>query len=165
MAKRRHTLRATTVLPALLVVAIIGTLGVIAQPGPRGFPRHEPGGEPRLEHALGTLNLTAEQQAAIDKIFTAKRGSDRADRESIMKVEIALRDQIHADTFDEQAIRQAAAAVAVLQADQAVAQAKMLNDVRAVLTADQRASLLQALKQPEGMWGRGGPRRPDDARE
>ncbi len=157
MAKCRHTLRATKVLPALLIVAIIGTLAVMAQPHPRGVPRHGPGGGFGLENTLATLGLTADQQAAVDKILSAHRESAETDRESFMKAETALHAQVSADTFDEQAIRQAAAGVASLEADRAVAEARLLNEVRAVLTPEQRAKLQEAMQISHGMRGPAGP--------
>ncbi len=153
MSKSRLRLRAPKVVAALLFVVIFGSMSVLAQPGPRGFARHEPGPGFRLERILGTLSLTSDQRAAIDKIFAARRDSDRTDMESFVRAQMALRDQVNAEPFDEQAIRQAAAAAAALESDRAVAEAKMLSDVRAVLSDDQRTQLQAALKRPawEGM--------------
>jgi Spy/CpxP family protein refolding chaperone len=145
------------IVPLLLLVLALVPATALAQPGPRG-PRHG-GGEPgqHLERVLGTLNLSTDQQAAIDKIFSAHRDAAEGDHHSMMTARMALMDQIHAEAFDEQAIRQAAAAVAALEADQAVATAKTLSEVRAVLTAEQRTRLQQALKEHKGMMGPAGP--------
>ena len=99
-----------------------------------------------LERILGTLNLTADQQTAIDKIVASHRTAGESGRDTFMAAHKALAEQIHLETFDEQAVRQAAAAVAALQADRAVDQAKALGEIRAVLTADQRTQLKQSFK-------------------
>ncbi|MBZ5639870.1 MAG: periplasmic heavy metal sensor [Acidobacteriia bacterium] len=134
-----------------LLVLALAPATALAQPGPPGPHRHGPGPEQHLERILGTLNLTTDQQAAIDKILSSHRDAAGDEQKSMMTARVALMGQIHAETFDEQAIRQAAAAVAALEADQSVTMAKTLNEVRTVLTADQRARLQQSLGRHEGM--------------
>ncbi len=133
----------------LLIAALALAPGLVsAQPGPGGGHPH--GGmapEMHLQRVLSTLNLTADQQAAIDKLMSAQRDAAQTGMQAMMTARKALVTQIHADPMDESAIRQAAAGVAALEADHAVAQATFLGQVRAVLTADQRTQLQQALSQ------------------
>jgi Spy/CpxP family protein refolding chaperone len=143
------------------MIAIALTLALapalaLAQPRPGGPPPGDSGFGP-LHHVLGQLNLTAEQRASIDTIVDTHRQSAAAGREQTMTARQALAESVRAEVFDEGRIRQAAAAVAAADAERAVATAKALQEVRAVLTPDQQKQLQQALSQPRPMRGHRGP--------
>ncbi len=139
------------VLPLLLVLALATAPALAQPPGPPGHSRHGWAPGFPFERILESLNLTAEQHTAVDKIVSAQRGAAPAERERFMTARKALMEQVHAETFDEQAIRQAAAAVAALEADRAVEQAKTLGEIRAVLTPEQRTQLKETLSKHEAM--------------
>ena len=137
------------IVASLVAVLVLGTAIAFAQSGPGGHGRHEPGMGDHLQWVLGNLELTSDQQATVDKLIASQ--SATADREQFMAAKKNLMQRIHAEPMDEQAIRQAAAAVGALEADRAVAEAKLLNDVRAVLTPDQRSQLQQTFSKHEPM--------------
>ncbi|MGB6001831.1 MAG: hypothetical protein WBI00_15230, partial [Thermoanaerobaculia bacterium] len=57
----------------------------------------------------------------------------------------ALHDQIHAD-FNEEAIRQAAAAVADIEEELAVSRALMFQEVQKILTPEQQTEMREMIK-------------------
>jgi Spy/CpxP family protein refolding chaperone len=131
------------VVASLVAVLVGGCAIAFAQTGPKGYGRHEPGMGDHLQWVLGNLELSGNQQATVDKLVAAHAMT--ADGQKFMTAKRNLMERIHAEPMDEQAIRQAAAVLGALEADRAVADAKLLNDVRAVLTPDQRSQLQQTL--------------------
>lgn len=152
--------RMTRVLTVLFGLSSLGSAAILAEPGPRGYGRHEPGGMHQLLETLETLSLTAEQQAVIDKIFATHRDAAQSRGGDFMAAQKALADQIHAEPLDEAAIRQAAATIAGFEADRAVAEATILSQVRAQLTPAQRTQLQQELTTNTAMMPPGGPMMP-----
>ena len=65
------------------------------------------------------------------------REGQKAEREKMMTARKALHDAIAADAFDEAAIRAAAGAVAALDADAAVLQARIRAEIFGILTPEQ----------------------------
>jgi len=110
--------------------------------------------------ALRALEFTPEQSAQIDPLLRAHRDAAEAARSATEAARRALADQVGADAFDEAAIRAKAAAVATFDADRAVADAALLRDVRALLTAEQREELdRQLATRPESLDRGAAPRR------
>ena len=143
-------------LPLALVFALAATSGLtLAQRfggGPQGPP--EPG--LMLERMTQHLELTPDQTEALEQLFNTHRESVQADRQLLRDARQALADRIHAEAFDELAIRDAAASVAVLQAEQAVARGAFLQEIRGVLTPDQQAKLEESMQMRREMRkGRG----------
>jgi Spy/CpxP family protein refolding chaperone len=160
MSGKRSFTRTVRVVTVILGVLSLGTALALAQGDPRGFEHHEPGTMHQLQWVVGSLGLTPVQQVAIDKLFTGHHDTAEAAFKSFMAAKKALGDQVRAETLDEGAIRQAAAAVAALEADQAVSDATILSEVRAQLTPEQRTQLQQKLTEHQGMntMGPKGPR-------
>ena len=144
-----------------LALAPAVALAQPAQPGPSGPPPGSPGLGPQLARLLDRLNLTAEQRTSINSIAAAHRSASNADRQQMMTARRALMEKINAPAFDEAAIRQAAAAIAAVEANRAVDTAKLLNEIRAVLTPEQQKQFQEALTQPSPMRGERGPRGPE----
>ena len=160
MSARQSTSRTMRVLTVLFGLSGLASALVLAQSGPWGYGHHEPGGMHQLQDVLGTLSLTSDQQAAIDKIFSAHRDAGQAGSADFMTAKKALADQVHAETLDETAIRLAAANVAALEADRAVAEATMLSQVRAQLSPAQRVQLQQELSNNSEVMQPMGPMAP-----
>jgi Spy/CpxP family protein refolding chaperone len=160
MSVTRTITRNLRVLTILFGVARLAAGPVLAQSEPHGYRHHDDGGMHQLQGVLESLNLTSDQQAAIDKVVAAHRDNAGAGMRDVMAAKRTLADRIHADTLDETSIRQAAAVVAGFEADRAVADAKMLNEIRAQLTAGQRTQLQQELSKREGMMEPMGPMGP-----
>ena len=132
-----------------------------AQPGPPGPAAGAPGQPgipglgPQLGRILDRLNLTPEQRTSITTIVAAHKKTSDNDRQQIIKARELLVKQVNAPTFDEGAIRQAAAAVAALDANRAVDSAKFLKEVRGVLSPEQQKQFQEALARPPQPQGAG----------
>jgi protein CpxP len=111
-------------------------------PGDRGF-RGGPGGPPR--DGLGPLgrelNLTDEQKAQIKKINESFTESTKALREQMRTLHENQADPLGGGAFDEAAVRTAAQARASVQVELEVAHARMMSQIFAVLTPEQKTQL------------------------
>jgi Spy/CpxP family protein refolding chaperone len=86
---------------------------------------------------LRALDLTDAQHEQVKAIMESHREEQKAVRGKMMTARKALHDAIAADVIDEAAIRAAAGAVAALDADEAVQQARIHAEVFAILTPEQ----------------------------
>jgi Spy/CpxP family protein refolding chaperone len=157
MKNRYEQLRTSTILAVLGL--LLGLVPALALAQPAGPPPPPPGPGLALEPILDRLNLTSQEQTAVDSLLEAHHQAAEAHREQMMAARKALHQRTVAEVLDEAAIRQAAAAVAALEADCAVADATLLRDIRAVLTAEHRAELNRLIERPMGRMdrpGRGG---------
>jgi Spy/CpxP family protein refolding chaperone len=101
-----------------------------------------------LEFVLRAIDLTSEQSVQIDPLLKARRDAADAARPAAETAGRALADQVRADTFDEEAIRAKAAAVAAFDADRVVADAALLRDIRAALIPEQLEKFDRLLAPP-----------------
>ena len=122
---------------ALLIAA--GSAVAMAQgPGPRG-PRGGPGfggGFPLRE-----LSLTEAQRTQVQQLMQKHREGTRALMERGQKARQEQRQAVEAIPTNESAIRAAAASVAEVEADLAVQQAQLQNEIFNVLTPEQQQRL------------------------
>ena len=103
------------------------------------------------------LELTEGQRAEAEALMTERHDGMKTDLDQMRKAQTALADAIHAAEFDETAIRDAAAAVATLEADLAVKRGLANQEFRKILTSDQQAELDEMHKMMrEYGGGRGG---------
>ena len=149
-------------LSAALMLTVVGFAR--QQDGPRGFGGPHPGGPhgerrgpggpggPRggLGPLVRDLDLTDAQKAEVKKINDAFEESTKALREQLFKAGPggpfdALKD----GAFDEAAVRAAAQARASVQVELEVAHAKMMSQVYALLTAEQKAKLAERRQEFE----------------
>jgi len=131
--------------PMALVIALL-MLPAVAMAQPADRPMHPgpgPGRGPNLERMVEHLDLTPQQRDSIDAILTKHRDAAMTLEKQLQTARDTLRDAIHADLFDEAAIRDASAAVSLLEADRAVDQARLLQEVRQVLTPEQKEKMDQ----------------------
>jgi Spy/CpxP family protein refolding chaperone len=103
-------------------------------PGMRGGPGGSGG---MFGLPLRALELTDAQREQVKAIMASHRDAQKAAGDKMMEARKALHDAIAADAFDEAAIRAAAGAVAALDADAAVQQARIRAEVFAILTPEQ----------------------------
>ena len=89
---------------------------------------------------LERLDLTTDQRDRVRQILDSIRDEQKAIGDRAMKPHEALQEVV-TGTFDESAIRARAADVAAVDADVAVAQARVYNEVLQILTADQQQKL------------------------
>ena len=112
-------------------------------PGGPGGRRGGPGGPDG--GALGPmmlerLDLTTDQRDRVRQILDSHRDEQKAIGDRAMKAHEALQEVV-TGTFDESAIRARAADVAAVDADVAVAQARVYSEVFQILTSDQQQKL------------------------
>jgi protein CpxP len=146
---------ALALLGVLLLAAVAGT----AQQG--GPPRHEgpPPFGPGGPHGHGPgdllgmlaheLNLTDAQQAQIKQIGQSFMENMKGLHEQMHKAGDDPFAVLKGQPFDEAAVRAAAQARAAVQVELEVAHARMLSQVYAVLTPEQKAQLAARLQQLE----------------
>ncbi len=133
---------------ALMMMLAMGP--VCAQQGapPPGPPPPPGSGPVPLGFVLRAIDLSPTQQAQIEPLMRARHDAADAAHPAAEAARRALADRVQAGTFDEEAIRAAAAAVAALDADRVVADAVLLRDLRALLTPAQREKLDRLLLPP-----------------
>ena len=126
------------------VVAALVTGGAVAyaqgpQPGlpGRGFG---PGG-PQAGLALRGLDLTEAQQEQVRQLSQQNREQLRGLMERMRAAQEARRQAVEAIPFNESQVRAAMKELADIEADLAVAQARLQNDIYALLTAEQQQRL------------------------
>ena len=135
-----------------------GDAGGPRGPGGGGARRGGPGGPGGVgPMMLERLDLTSDQRDRVRQIMDSHHDEQRALGDRAMKAHEALQDAITA-TFDEGAVRARAADVAAVDADMAVAQARVVGEVYQILTPEQQEKLKQRREQMEGKRGerRGG---------
>ena len=144
---------------ALAAALLVTAVGFAQQDGPRGFggpPPEGPGGPRRggpgghggpggLGPLARELNLTDAQESQIKQIEDSFRESTKSLHEQLFQAGGGPLDGL-TDTFDEAAARSAAQARAGVQVELEVAHAKMMSQIYALLTAEQKAKVAE-LKQ------------------
>ena len=138
---------------ALAAALLVTAVGLARQDGPHGFggPPPEGRGGPRrggpggLGPLARELNLTDAQKAQIKQIEDGFRESTKSLHEQLFQAGGGPLDGL-TDTFDEAAARSAAQARAGVQVELEVAHAKMMSQIYALLTAEQKAKVAE-LKQ------------------
>ena len=104
-------------------------------PGMRGGAPGMPGGGPMLP--LRGLDLTEAQQGQVKSIMDSHRDEVRAAGLKIGVAREAMATLLEADQIDESAIRAKSAEVAAADADAAIIQAKIRQEIFGILTAEQ----------------------------
>ena len=145
--------------------ALMMTVAAFAQHRPggpgghRGPGRHGgPGGPVNLlGHFSQVLDLTDAQKAQIKQIEESFRESTKSLHEQLRANGGGPFDALKGGTFDEAAVRAAAQARAAVHVELEVAHARMLSQVFAVLTAEQRAKLAELHKQMQERHKQGPP--------
>jgi periplasmic protein CpxP/Spy len=138
---------------ALAAALLLTAVGFARQDGPRGFggpPPEGPGGPHRrgpggLGPLARELNLTDAQKAQIKQLEDSFRESTKSLHEQLFSAGGGPLDGL-TDSFDEAAARSAAQSRASIQVELEVAHAKMMSQIYALLTAEQKAKVAE-LKQ------------------
>lgn len=84
------------------------------------------------------LKLTDDQREQIKGLFKEAAGQNKAVRDKLAVGRQKMRQLIEADTFDDAAVKALATEQAGLQAELSIARARLLHQVRTVLTPEQR---------------------------
>jgi Spy/CpxP family protein refolding chaperone len=125
---------------AAVLVMAAAAVPALGQGWGQGYGHGEHHGR-MMEHVMERLELTEGQRAEAEALMTERHDGMRARVDQMRKARADLADAIHAAEFDETAIRDAAAAVATLEADLAVARGLANQQFRKILTQDQQAKL------------------------
>jgi periplasmic protein CpxP/Spy len=131
---------------ALLPFSGVVLAGEGSHGGEYGY-KHEWGAEHFEKHfnkLVEKLGLTGAQQAKAKAIFEANKPLVKELKEKLYAEKKTLHEVMHADKYDEAAIRAQSAKVAAVYADLNVNKAKVCADFRAILTPAQ-ATTLKAL--------------------
>jgi protein CpxP len=142
---------------ALAAALMLTVVGFARQDGPpRGFggpPRGGPGrGGPRgggLGPLARDLNLTDAQKAQVKQITDSFEASTKPLHEQLFKAGGGPFDGLTDGAFDEASVRAAAQARAAVQVELEVAHARMMSQIYALLTAEQKAKLAELRQQFE----------------
>ena len=103
-------------------------------PGGPGMPGMR-GGGPMM--GLRGVDLTEAQQGQVKSIVDSHRDEVRAAGQKIGAAREAMRTLLEADQIDESAIRAKSAEAAAAEADAAIIQAKVRQEIFGILTAEQ----------------------------
>jgi protein CpxP len=128
------------------ILALILVIPPVVQAGfggkHRGMGRGMMGMETLLE-----LNLTDQQRAELKEIIAASRSEQEKYRERMREARKNMREVLRAEQFDETALREAFRKSSSVREDLFVLRMKMRDDMRKVLTDEQRAMLEEKRKQ------------------
>jgi len=139
----------------LALALLLGLAPALCLAQPRGGPPGPPDPERMLDRMTEQLDLSDQQRQDLDAVFAAHRKAMRSTHEAMSAARETLDSQIHAETFDERAIRKAAAVMAVLEADQAVGRAKLFQEIRGILTPEQLQEFEQTREDRRERMGPG----------
>ena len=133
-----------------LIMALVGFSqgppGRPPGPPPDGF-RGGPGPRDGLGPLARDLNLTDDQKAQIKKITDSFEAGTKDLHDQLRTLHEGEPDPLSSGTFDEAAVRSAAEARSHVEVELAVARAKMMSQIAAVLTTDQKAQLAARRRQ------------------
>jgi Spy/CpxP family protein refolding chaperone len=107
-----------------------------------------------LERAMDRLELSADQRSGVEAVLAGHRAEMRRQIEAVMDRREAQLSAMRAQPLDEARIRAAVSAVGAARADLAVTRARIASEVRALLSAEQRARLDEMLETVRALSGR-----------
>lgn len=99
------------------------------------------GGEFAGAGFIKSLNLSEEQKKQAAAIIKSHKDAIKSNMESMMNLRQAMSETMHADVFDEQALRSACQDLSRQKEEMIVLRAKIINELRPILTSDQISQL------------------------
>ncbi len=87
--------------------------------------------------AFKGLDLTQQQQDQVDAILDRHREEKKQLQTSLKDAEKTLHEAVHADAFNEQAIRDASKTLSANMEEMAVLRGKIFSEIRTLLTPEQ----------------------------
>jgi Spy/CpxP family protein refolding chaperone len=161
-ASRRHKILVT-----LTTLALAGAIGWgvataadddgigLACEHHQGWGPHERGPGDRVKAMTRKLDLNATQQAQIQEILEASHEKTKALRAQMHGMRSELHQMISSGAYSEEQARIAAERLSPVFVEMTVLMSRTMNDVRAVLTPEQRARANEFFEQRrEGRAGR-----------
>lgn len=140
---------------AAVVFLAMAVTAFSQRPGPPGGPPPEGGfpGGPGPRDGLGPiardLNLSDDQKAQVKKITDSFEAATKGLHDQLRALHKSEPDPLAGGAFDETAVRAAAQARARINVELEVAHARMMSEVFAVLTPDQKATLIARRQEME----------------
>jgi len=135
---------------AVVIVLALLAAPVLAQ-GPPGHGHrsgHFRGADnPMHERMLEQLDLTDDQREQVEQLMTDHRSAMKDRRELMRTHRKEMRDLVHAEDFDEAAIRDAAMVIAEAEAEMAVERARLRQEIHKVLTPEQQEKAAEMLEK------------------
>jgi Spy/CpxP family protein refolding chaperone len=116
------------------------------------FPGHHGGGH-RLERAIERLDLDADTQARVDAVFDAARPAHRELGRALRTQAEELRTLMADPAATEEAVVGKVDAMTKTSAEMRKQEIRTLFQVRALLTAEQRAALKEKMEKKRGHRG------------
>ncbi|MFH0909386.1 MAG: Spy/CpxP family protein refolding chaperone [bacterium] len=113
------------------------------------------GGSVPILQTLVDLNLTVAQEQDIKSILKTYRPVMRQAVDGTIVARKSLFEAIHAEAFNEAAVRQASQLAAAREVDLSVLHARLVADLKGVLTVEQKAVLQKHRAGAEGRFDRG----------
>ena len=150
--------RKIVVTAGLVALMSVGAVALFAQGGPgRGAGQAGRGGPGfgrgfGAGFALGQLDLSDAQKQQVRDIMQRHREQSRGTMERLQQAMQAQRAAINQVPVNEAAVRQASAALAAVEADSAVEEARLHADIFSILTVEQqeKAKQLEAQARARG---------------
>lgn len=99
------------------------------------------GGHGMAMHQLDRLDLTAEQEAKVQKIMDEQKQAGQDRMKAMRDTMDAMHKAMDGDNYDARKVRELADKQAKLQADMMVEHAETMHRIRAVLTPEQKKQL------------------------
>lgn len=134
-----------TVMKIVLLTTMLGASGLaLAGPEHRSHGANtDPANQPMREFAstLKRLDLSAEQQEAIEAIFAANKDAVRAQSEASRALREDIQELLYAPALDEEALAALAVAEGGLAEERVMLMGTLAADVLAQLDDEQRAEL------------------------
>ncbi len=131
LANKSQYLAAALVLPVMALLVVGGSTLVLARPqSPHQGSLH---GGAMMERIFDQLELTPTQQEQIEAILDESHEQLEPQWQAVKAARESLFEKIHAEVFNEGAIRQAAAEVAAVEEDLAVSRGLVFQEVLQIL--------------------------------
>ncbi len=147
------------------IAALTAVVALLFATAPAAARHH--GGGPHgdrgsmFHRILERLDLSEAQTEAMHAVFGTFHERTRPLGEEVRAAHRVLAQTMHADSFDEGAIRNAAADLATAEVEMAVTRARMFQEIRLVLTPEQQERAHQMIEDMQAVReemhrGRGG---------
>ncbi|MBI5590012.1 MAG: Spy/CpxP family protein refolding chaperone [Deltaproteobacteria bacterium] len=137
-------MRALSIVMAVVITAFVAIGSAFAGPqgsGQEGTGKNGSHGERGFLKVLEKLALNADQEKEIASILGKYRDEIGKTIAGMMESRQGLREAIAADVYSEDAVRQAAQRVSEQEVQAAVLRARIANEVKSVLTSEQKDKL------------------------
>ncbi|MBN1828840.1 MAG: Spy/CpxP family protein refolding chaperone [Deltaproteobacteria bacterium] len=100
-----------------------------------------------FRHLLQGITLTEDQKNQVRDIMKKYRNEEAAQQADAKGLEAALSDAIFAGSLDESVLREAYRKVAEVREDKVVLRARMIHELKNILTVEQTEEIMKRMKE------------------